>query len=201
MRTPSRKPRDPADEAAFLRALDAARAGNGAGFEWLWHRFARQVATFARLRGSEDPEGIANDVFAAAFGRIGSFDGNTTNFVSFVFAIARNKIADEHRSRQRRLISSVFDPQDPDRARPGAASVRASSAEADALAGLMPETAEALRRLTADQREIVFLRLVADLPIEEVAAITGRRVGAVKALQHRALANMRQEITPEAVTR
>ncbi|HVM02425.1 MAG TPA: sigma-70 family RNA polymerase sigma factor, partial [Acidimicrobiales bacterium] len=46
---------------------------------------------------------------------------------------------------------------------------------------------EALSRLTADQREVVVLRFVADLPLADVARITGRRTGAVKALQHRAL--------------
>ena len=44
-----------------------------------------------------------------------------------------------------------------------------------------------MTQLTPDQREVVTLRFVADLAIEEVARITGRPVGAVKSLQHRAL--------------
>ena len=187
--------RDPADEQAFHRALDAARAGQPLGFEWLWYRFSRQVTAFARLQGSEDPEGVANDVFAAAFGRLASFSGGSTAFVSYVFAIARNKIIDERRKARRRVITTAFDR--------GAVESRdvVSSAEADALAGLAPATADAMRRLTDDQREIVFLRLVADLPIEEVAALTGRSIGAVKAMQHRALASMRKEIPRGAVSR
>lgn len=196
MAAPTR-PKDPADEAAFDRALAAARAGHPVGFDWLWHRFARQLTAFARLQGSEDPEGIANDSFAAAFRRIDSFSGDSSGFVSFVFAIARNKLVDEQRKRRRRVVTSMFDrrsAEEADAARP------ADSAEADALAGLTPETAEALRRLTTDQREIVFLRLVADLPIEEVATLTGRSIGAVKAMQHRALASMRKQILREAVS-
>jgi RNA polymerase sigma-70 factor (ECF subfamily) len=42
------------------------------------------------------------------------------------------------------------------------------------------------------------LRFVADLPLEAVAKITGRRVGAVKALQHRALENLRRAVSREA---
>ncbi len=192
--------RDPADEAAVGRALDAARSGQALGFEWLWHRFSRQVTAFARLQGSDDPEGIANDAFAAAFGRITTFSGGSNAFVSFVFAIARNKIGDERRARRRRVITSVFDRASADRTAVDTGSA-AASAEADALAGLTPETAAALRRLTDEQREIVFLRLVADLPIQEVAALTGRSLGAVKAMQHRALATMRKEILREAVSR
>lgn len=192
--------RDPADEAAFGRALDAARSGQALGFEWLWHRFSRQVTAFARFQGSEDAEGVANDVFAAAFGRISTFAGDSNGFVSFVFAIARNKISDERRRRRRRIVTSVFDraTADGEAIATGAA---AASAEGQALAGLTPETADALRRLTDDQREVVFLRLVADLSLEDVAALTGRSVGAVKAMQHRALATMRREISREAVSR
>lgn len=196
---PSPRQRDPADDAAFGRALAGARAGHALGFEWLWHRFSRQVTAFARLQGSEDPEGVANDVFAAAFGRINTFSGSSNGFVSFVFAIARNKIIDERRKIRRRAITSAFDGGGFDRDALEAGSA-VSSAETDALAGLTPETAAAMRRLTNEQREIVFLRLVADLPIEEVAALTGRTIGAVKAMQHRALASMRKEISQEAVS-
>jgi RNA polymerase sigma-70 factor, ECF subfamily len=52
----------------------------------------------------------------------------------------------------------------------------------------------ALAALTADQREVVALRFVADLPIDAVAAVTGRSPGAVKALQHRALQALAEEL-------
>lgn len=196
---PTKRQIDPADEAAFARALDAARSGQGVGFEWLWHRFSRQVAAFARFQGSEDPEGIANDTFAAAFGRIITFVGDSNGFVSFVFSIARNKLVDEQRKRRRRVVAAAFDGSAFDRdALDAHQSV--DSAEAAALAGLSPETALALQRLTDEQREIVFLRLVADMSLEDVAELTGRSVGAVKAMQHRALASMRKEISAEAVS-
>lgn len=184
--------RIPDDEAAFSRALEGARQGHPLGFEWLWHRFSRQISAFARLQGSEDPEGLTNDVFAAAFGRIDHFSGGTNAFVSFVFAIARNKLVDEHRRRFRRVVTDELSPNtDPS----------GGDVEQEAFAGLTPETAQALTRLTAEQREVVFLRLVGDLSIEEVAALTGRSLGAVKALQHRALTNLRREIPRGAVSR
>jgi RNA polymerase sigma-70 factor (ECF subfamily) len=52
---------------------------------------------------------------------------------------------------------------------------------------LDPELVDALWTLTPDQREVLVLRFVADLPLDDVARITHRRTGAVKALQHRAL--------------
>ena len=62
-------------------------------------------------------------------------------------------------------------------------------------APLDPELIDALATLSADQREVVVLRFVADLPLEAVAKITGRKVGAVKALQHRGLENLRRAVS------
>jgi RNA polymerase sigma-70 factor (ECF subfamily) len=58
-----------------------------------------------------------------------------------------------------------------------------------------PALVAALAALSPDQREVVLLRFVGDLPLEAVARITGRRVGAVKALQHRALENLRRAVS------
>jgi RNA polymerase sigma-70 factor (ECF subfamily) len=58
-----------------------------------------------------------------------------------------------------------------------------------------------LADLTPDQRHVLALRVIADLSLEQVAAATGKPVGAVKALQHRALATLRRKIAGEAVSR
>jgi RNA polymerase sigma-70 factor, ECF subfamily len=56
------------------------------------------------------------------------------------------------------------------------------------------ELLNALDALTDDQRTVVLLRFVADLPLRDVARITGRRVGAVKALQHRGLDELQRAL-------
>ena len=57
---------------------------------------------------------------------------------------------------------------------------------------------EAVRKIVAllppDQAEIVLLRVVGGLPVEEVAAITGRRPGTVRVLQHRALRRLAERL-------
>jgi len=55
----------------------------------------------------------------------------------------------------------------------------------------------ALRKLTTDQREVLVLRYYLDLPLDEVAAITGVRVGTVKSRINRGLAAMRPHFEPE----
>lgn len=54
----------------------------------------------------------------------------------------------------------------------------------------------ALRKLSLDQREALVLRYYLDLPVEEVASITGVPVGTVKSRINRGLAAMRPHISP-----
>ena len=54
--------------------------------------------------------------------------------------------------------------------------------------------------ITRVAREVLALRFVADLPLEDVARLTKRSVGATKALQHRALENLRAAVSPEGPT-
>ncbi len=59
----------------------------------------------------------------------------------------------------------------------------------------------ALRKLALDQREALVLRYYLDLPLEEVASITGVPVGTVKSRINRGLAAMRPHFeTVEALT-
>lgn len=74
-----------------------------------------------------------------------------------------------------------------------------------------PET-EALDRLSSDrvrslfedltpgQRDVLSLRIIGELTLEETAEALGKRVGAVKALQRRGLAAVRKRIEREGVT-
>ncbi|MBW3567352.1 MAG: hypothetical protein KY410_05225, partial [Proteobacteria bacterium] len=67
--------------------------------------------------------------------------------------------------------------------------------EATALARLgFDELGPALARLTEEQRSVLLLRVVGDLPIADVATIIGKRTGAVKQLQRRAVEAMRRAI-------
>jgi RNA polymerase sigma-70 factor (ECF subfamily) len=68
-----------------------------------------------------------------------------------------------------------------------------ASAEEAAMAGLgTDDMHRLLHQLSDDQRDVLLLRVVADLSLEQTAAALGKRVGAVKALQHRALATLRR---------
>jgi RNA polymerase sigma-70 factor (ECF subfamily) len=59
---------------------------------------------------------------------------------------------------------------------------------------LSPELTDALRSLSANQRLAVFLAYQADLPLSEVAHLTGSSVAAVKVRLHRARKALRTQL-------
>lgn len=175
----------------FADSLDAARAGEASGFDALYNELAGPVAAFAMSRGAADAEGVTNEVFIDVFRRLDSFSGDFAGFRSWVFTIARHRLIDAHRREQRQPPSSseiVVDVSSP-------------SAEHLAIAQLGDaRVSELLSLLTQDQREVIVLRIVADLPLAEVASIVGKPVTAVKRLQARALRRLQQEILDREVS-
>ena len=152
----------------------------------VYRQLAPAVLGYLRSQRVPEPDDVLGEVFVqvARDLRRGRFKGDETALRRWVFSIAHNRAMDAHRRRKR------------DRSTPSDDLVDARIAEPPPDP-VDPELVEALATLSADQREIVLLRFIADLPIEAVARITGRTPGAVKALQHRGLENLRRSVSPE----
>lgn len=173
---------------AFDAVLAAARAQEPWAFQRLFEWLGRPVAAYLRGAGVEDPDGTANEVFLRVFGGIQRFEGTEGRFRSWVFAIAHNLVIDDRRRRSRRPRQSVLE---------GDVGPSAAAADDEALVALGDERVQALLAgLPPDQRDVVLLRIVADLSIEDTAAALGKRAGAVKSLQHRAMAALRRQLSP-----
>lgn len=180
----------------FDAVLAAAKLGQAWAFQRLFDWLGRPVAAYLRGAGLEDADGTANEVFLRVFGGIDRFDGTEGRFRSWVFAIAHNLVIDERRRRSRR-------PRQVELHDDAGAKVPGASADDAVLVALGDERVRALLGgLPPDQRDVLLLRIVADLSIEETAATLGKKPGAVKSLQHRAVAALRRRLDPdEAVTR
>jgi len=168
--------------------LTAARDGSVAAFERLYRALASQVVSYLRWHRVSDPDGLTNDVFAQVHRKLRTFQGDEQGFRSWVFTIAHHRMIDDRRRAHRQPVVDA-DARLDDR-RP------AGDVEDDAFALLgFARVRELLDVLSPDQRAVVLLRVVADLPVEEVARILGKREGAVKALQHRAMASLRRHLS------
>ena len=177
---------------SFDAVLDAARGGAGWAFERLFLWLAKPVAAYLRGAGIEDPDGSANDVMVRAFTSLDRFSGDEDRFRSWVFTIAHHLVIDERRRMARRPRSASLESAG---AEPGEPEV---AAELHALVSLGDERVrELLAGLAPDQRDVVLLRIVADLSIEDTAAALRKRPGAIKALQHRAMRSLRNRLEAE----
>lgn len=151
--------------------------------EEAFRTLAGPVLAYLRGQGAPDPDDLLGEVFLQVARSIGGFVGGERDLRRWVFAIARNRFVDDRRRRSRR--PQVGGDVVPDRA-------------VELPAGGDDDLRAALATLTADQREVIGLRFVADLSLEEVAEVTGRPLGAVKSMQHRALAALARALDPGA---
>ena len=179
---------------AFDDVLVAARAGAGWAFEVLYRDLAPAVTGYLRLHGAPDPDDTASETFLAVFRGLAGFTGDEVALRSWVFTIAHRRLVDDHRRRSRR-------PQLADGGADLLVDVAGGDVEDDVLARLGTESVHRLcAGLPADQRSVLLLRILADLTVEQVAAVMGRSVGSVKALQRRGLRRLQEELAPAGTT-
>jgi RNA polymerase sigma factor (sigma-70 family) len=172
----------------FHAILTAAQAGARWANTELWKEYAPAVAAFVRARGSREPDDLTSEVFLAVFDRLEAFRGGEPEFRAFVFTIAYRRLTDELRRRGRRGEHEEWQQELDGR--------RAPSAEDEAFGRLGDRSArELIESLAPDQRDVMVLRVIGDLTVDQVAVVLGKRPGAVKALQRRALESLRKKIT------
>ena len=155
----------------------------------LYRQLAPSVLGYLRTQRVPDPEDVLGEVFLQVARDLGRFRGDDAGLRRWVFSIAHNRAMDAHRRAARQRASLEAELAD---ASTSASGIGIAAPPPDPLD---PVLVDALATLSADQREVVVLRFVADLPLEAVAKITGRKVGAVKALQHRAMENLRRAVS------
>lgn len=182
---------------SFDSVLIAAQTGAGWARTRLYESLAPAVAGYLRSQGIDEPADLTSDVFVRVLSGLGSFSGPEGQFRSWVFSITYRRVVDEWRSRARSAHVTAVDPVQ----LPASRTAAAPAAEEVALARIGDQRLQRLLAgLTDDQRNVLALRVIADLSVDEVAAILGRSPGAVKALQHRALAALRRQISAEPVS-
>lgn len=160
--------------AAAVTELDELRRRDSVAWSRLFqqeHPFVYR-AVLAQVGDRTVAEDIAGQVFLEALEGIGRYRDRGTPIRSWLLAIARHRVADWYRARRRT---------------PSPEAECVAAGPGDQLSAAL----DAMAELTPEQREVVHLRFVEGYQLEEVARLTNRSTGAVKALQHRALERLR----------
>ncbi|MFQ5968648.1 MAG: RNA polymerase sigma factor [Acidimicrobiia bacterium] len=158
--------------------------GAQAGAEWAWTRLYQdlspQLLGYLRSRGGNEPEDLLGDLWLQVARNIAGFSGDERDFRAWIFTVAYHRLVDERRYRGRRPSLPMAEvPVD---------AVTPEYAESHALESIAAEEIKhLLEQLTQQQRDVLTLRILAGMTIPEISKAMGKKVGAVKQLQRRAV--------------
>jgi len=177
--------------------LPAAQAGQAWALRAVYDQLAPRVLAYLRARGAAEPEDLTSEVFLTVFARLATLTGGAPGLRTFTFSVAHARLVDDLRKRSRRQPSLSYDAATDRRTAP--------SSEDDALASLQTERVRRLLdALVPDQRDVLVMRVLGDLTVDQVAEALGKSAGAVKQLQRRGLIALRRALEdagdPEGVT-
>lgn len=127
---------------------------------------------------------LASETFERALRAWGRYDPRRGPALVWLLRIARNAALDHLRGEGRRR----------ERESRYAAAGERSAPPPEGPGGLSPAMRAALAGLTAEEREVVALRVVLGLDAAEAATLTGSTASAVGTRLHRALTKLRREV-------
>jgi RNA polymerase sigma-70 factor (ECF subfamily) len=168
-------------EDGLEEALDAARRGEERGVVTLFRAFQPGLVGYLRHRAPGMEDDLASEAWAGAAGLLPRFEGDARAFRALLFTLARRRTVDHYRRSGR--APSIVELTDGDEPADGAdfeMAVISDLSGQDAIEALV-------KGLSTVQAEVILLRVVGDLSVEEVAEILERTPGSVRVVQHRAL--------------
>jgi RNA polymerase sigma-70 factor, ECF subfamily len=168
--------------------LAGARRREPAAVTRIYAAYAPALFRFfmAAVGDRHQAEDLTSEVFKGVLEGLPRFRGPVEALGGWLFQIARHDLYDYRRRQARRLVQPLDDLLEE-------AAVAGGAVDPEELALDRVEGARvlaALRLLSPDQREVLLLRMAADLTAPEVARILNKSTEAVKALQRRGLASL-----------
>ena len=165
--------------------IEAAQNDPGC-FAELYERNFHQVYAYIarRVQDRSEAQDLTAHVFQQALANIGKFKWRGAPFVTWLYRIAANAVADHARKKSRELAETEGTTT---------TSVAADLEQVERRARLF----RAVDELPEDQRKVILLRFGEEKSIREIASDLNRSEGAVKQLQFRGLENLRARLREE----
>lgn len=183
---------DPLQNLSDAELVERAQTGSGnlaSGSEAvreLYDRYNKPIFRYlwARVSDRQLAEDLTGDVFTRMVTALPRYRSSSGTFQAWLYRIAHNLLIDEYRkdrSKHEISLDEIEYFRNPDH-----------GPEHITEKGLFIEhVRRGMQELDPVQQEILALRFINGLPLQEVATIMGKSVGAVKIAQHRALKELR----------
>ncbi|MBV9120762.1 MAG: sigma-70 family RNA polymerase sigma factor [Chloroflexi bacterium] len=182
----------PADEKSdrISELVDRASKGNGEAFGQLYQIYVDRIYNYIYYKTghSSDAEDLTEHVFIKAWEAIRRFRFEGKPFAAWLFKVARNVVIDHYRTRKSNtdlseVISAIAHEGDPE-----------AFAQRRATAQVLMT---AIRRLTDEQQQVILLKFIDGMDNSEISAAMGKKEGAIRALQYRALLALQRILVDE----
>lgn len=179
----------PRPEKELRVLVERAKRSDPDAWEALYRAAYTPLSIYAsrRLGGREAADDVVGEAFARAYERIDRFTRRGGGLYAWLYAILRNVVLETHRASARQIALGEHDQAD---LNPGPAEQVIGREENDHVRA-------AFERLPEDDRELLELRVVGGLGAKDAGAVLGRRPGAVRMAQSRALTRLRELMAEE----
>lgn len=176
-------------ETQHVRGLvDRAQKGDRDALEELYLIHFDRIYSYLHVSvgNRHDAEDLTTQTFLKMLESIGKFRWQSAPFSAWLFRIAHNLAMDHFRATRRWQPEEEVPEPEPD---------ESTSAEADALQSIGRKSMmELIEDLSPEQQQVLTLKFLFNFANAEAATILGKSEGAIKSLQHRALASLQKQI-------
>ena len=179
------------DEGIAIGSLVARSAcGDFEAFGELYAMYLDRIYryVFYQVKDKMTAEDLTEEIFMKAWRAIGSYKGKERTFSSWLYRIAHNHVIDNLRARRQ---NPSLDMETATRSSDPAREAERNLAEQEILL--------LISCLPPQQKEVIILKFIEGLDNRDIEEITGKSQGAIRAIQMRALATLRQRLTQGAI--
>jgi RNA polymerase sigma-70 factor (ECF subfamily) len=173
---------------AVRRLVERAQEGDREALEELYLLHFDRIYSYLHMSvgNRHDAEDLTTQTFLKMLESIKRFRWQSAPFSAWLFRIAHNLAMDHFRATRR---------WQPEEEVPEPAGEAEPSAEMAAMQSIGRQSMlDLIEGLSQEQRQVLTLKFVFNLPNAEVATVLGKTEGAIKSLQHRALVSLQKQM-------
>ena len=175
--------------------IKAAQRGDQQAFAELYRSHVDKIYRYIlyRVEGAAAAEDLTSDVFMRALAGLAHYECGPQPWVAWLYSIANARVIDHYRRNGRVSQQEVLEET-------------TASVDPDLDAHILSEFSQTviqdtLRSLNMEQQQVIIFRFIEGHSLEKTAALLGKTTGAVKTMQHRALASMTRILEQRGIRR